>query len=205
MRPDHCPERGTHEPHEWIGPALRVHCPGGMHVVAGTGSRSLRVADRAVQVEAMGRCTDALEERRAEHGDRLVVMSGGAEGFDELIARCAMRLGIRLWLALPNRGYLAYYWGRASLLQRDRAAEAVELVDQAWKVTHVMEQIHGTNALKVDGLHANFWRNLYLVEQADDFLVWDPSSKGTAHCLSEIRRHGTPYAILSAQPDHLPL
>jgi hypothetical protein len=174
-------------------------------VVAGTGSRSLRVADRAVQVEAMERCTAALEDREAVHGDRLVVMSGMAEGFDELIAVVALRLGIRLWVAIPNRGYLAYYWGRESQLGRDRTAEAQAIVGRAVRVTHVMEDVHNTTALKIGGMHANFWRNLFMVEQASEFLVWDPTSKGTAHCLREIQKAGKPYKILSPEPATLPI
>lgn len=171
-------------------------------VVAGSGSRSLRVADRTVQVDAMDRCTAALEVCLAEHGERLVVMSGGAEGFDELIARVALRLNIRLWLALPNRRYLQHYWGRESLLGRDRLAEAQAIVDQAQRVTYVMEQIHDTKALKLNGLHANFWRNLFMVENANDFLVWNPTSKGTAHCVKAIKDAGKwrDGMVLSAEP-----
>lgn len=160
------------------------------YVLAGTGSRSLRVADRAVQVDAMERVTAALESRQAEHGNRLVVMSGLAEGFDELLAVVALRLGIRLWAAVPNRGYLAHYWGRESQLKRDRLPEAQAILDQAWKVAYVMEDIHGTTALKLDGLHANFWRNQFMVDQAEDFLVWIPTSTGTAHCVKAIKAAG---------------
>lgn len=175
------------------------------HVVAGTGSRSLRVAERGIQVEAMRLCTGAVDTLREEHGDRLVVMSGAAEGWDELLARVALRLGVRLWLALPNRGYLGHYWGRASLLERDRTTEAQDLVAQAWRTTHVMEDVHGTTELKLNGKHANFWRNDFMVDTADRFLVWDPSSKGTAHCLAQIKRAALPYEVLSPQPTCLPI
>lgn len=159
-------------------------------VLAGTGSRSLRTADRSVQVAAMDLVTERVAALVLEHDERLVVMSGGAEGFDELLARVALRLGVRLWLALPNRGYIAHYWGRASLLERDRTEEFAQIAAAAWKTTHVMEQIHGTSALKVDGLHANFWRNEFMVERADDFVVWNPESTGTAHCVKAIKRVG---------------
>src|SRR4051812_45655295 len=105
-------------------------------VVAGTGSRSLRTDDRAVQVAAMKVTTERIEQLASEHGEQLVVMSGGAEGFDELLARVALRLGIRLWLALPNKGYSKHYWGRASLLERDRTAEFAEIAARAWKTTY---------------------------------------------------------------------
>lgn len=202
MRPDQCPVRETHDPHEWIGPALRTQCPGGMWVLAGTGSRSLRTAPREVQVDAMERCTEAVARRVLEHGDRLVVMSGAAEGFDELLARVAIRLRVRLHLALPNRGYAAYYWGRASLLERDRSAEFTQIARYAEQITYVMEDVHGTRELKKDGLHANFWRNLFMVQTADDFLVWNLTSKGTAHCVEAIKKAGKWHddMILSPQP-----
>ncbi|MEU4558550.1 hypothetical protein AB0F72_09170 [Actinoplanes sp. NPDC023936] len=159
-------------------------------VLAGTGSRSLRVAPRDVQVEAMDLCMERVAQRVLEHGSRLVVISGLAEGFDECLARAALRLGVRLWCAIPSRSYLGHYWGRTSLLRRDRLAKAEEIVGQAWKVTYVAEQILGTAALKVDGLHINFHRNLFMTEQADDFVVWDPTSRGTAHCVKAIRQAG---------------
>ncbi|HEY6115945.1 MAG TPA: hypothetical protein VI172_08305 [Candidatus Dormibacteraeota bacterium] len=150
-------------------------------------------------------CTQAVAARVLEHDTRLVVMSGGAEGWDELLARVAMRLGVRLHLALPNKGYIGHYWGRASLLGRDRTAEFAGIQAYAEKTTYVMEQVHGTKQLKLDGLHANFWRNHWMIDQADEFLVWDPSSKGTAHCLAEIKKAVTAFEVLSPEPATLPL
>lgn len=159
-------------------------------VVAGTGSRSLRTADRDVQIDAMSRCEARIGLLLDSHGSRMVVMTGMAEGWDELVARVALRLGVRLWAAIPNRGYLDYYWRRASLLERDRSAEAAEILAQAERVTYVAEEVYGRSELKWDGLHANFWRNRFMVEQADEFVVWNPTSTGTAHCVEEIRKAG---------------
>lgn len=36
-----------------------------------------------------------------------------------------------------------------------------------------------------------------MVATAHEFLVWDPTSSGTAHCLTAIKRAGKPYEILS--------
>lgn len=174
------------------------------YVVAGTGSRSLQVVDRATRRLAWDLTLDRLRQARKAHPD-LIVMSGGAEGYDSCLAHAALHLDLALWLALPNRGYLAYYWGRASLTNADRMADAQALVDRAQRVTHVMEEIHGTTELKLDGKHANFWRNDFMVEAANEFLVWDPSSKGTAHCLAQIRKAGLPYEVLSPEPAKLPI
>lgn len=168
-------------------------------VLAGTGSRSLRTAPLAVQREVFSLCEERIAAAMIEHGSRLIVMSGGAEGFDECLARAAMSRQARLWLALPNKGYVEYYWGRKSLLRRDRTAEFAEIAAYAEKITHVMEQIHGTSALKLDGLHANFWRNDFMVnggglgfDGADDFAVLGPvePGSGTAHCVDAIRKAG---------------
>jgi hypothetical protein len=167
------------------------------YVVAGTGSRSLQVADAATRRLAWDLTLDWLRSTLQDHPD-LIVMSGGAEGYDSCLAHAALHLDLPLWLALPNKGYLAYYWGRASLTGVDRMADAQALMDQAAKVTYVMEEIHGTRELKLNGKHANFWRNDFMVDNATEFLVWDPSSKGTAHCLAQIKRAGLPYEVLTS-------
>lgn len=182
----------------------KVHVPmtARPYVVAGTGSRSLLTAPAETRMAARDVLTVELEAQRREHGD-LVVMSGGAEGFDELVAVVALDLGLPLWLALPNRGYSAHYWGRNSATGRDRLPEFVRTAEQAWKVTYVMEEIHNVRGLYLDGVHSNFVRNDWMVTGkddwpgADEFLVWNPTSKGTAHCLAGIKRAGKPYAILS--------
>ena len=170
------------------------------YVVAGTGSRSLEIADPALPDLAAREIHRALRLLHFQHRDRLVVMSGCAEGFDYLLAWMALRLKMRLWCAVPNRGYGAHYWGRSSLTGRNRLAEFEGILARAWRVTHVMEDIHQARGLYLDGVHANFVRNTWMVGQADEFLVWDPTSKGTAHCLGKIRGAGLPYRVLSEQP-----
>jgi hypothetical protein len=170
------------------------------YVVAGTGPRRLQVADRATCARAVTAVTEAVDGLHRRHGGRLVVMSGMAEGFDSLLAWAALRAGVRLWCAVPNRGYGAYYWGRASLTGRDRLAEFTRCLNVAWRRTFVMEDIHGTTSLHLGGVHANFVRNDWMIERADEFLVWDPTSRGTAHCLAGVRKAGLPYRILSESP-----
>lgn len=122
----------------------------GDFVLAGTGPRRLRVAARETQVQAFGWCLDRVVQRLDRYGPRLIVMSGGAEGLDECLARAAMRVHARLWLALPN------------------------------------------------GIHANKWRNLWMVDGgrgfpgADDFAVLGPvkPGSGTAHCVEAIKAVG---------------
>ncbi len=167
-------------------------------VLAGTGSRSLVTAPKETRLRVMDLCLERIAARVLEHGSRLVVMSGGAEGFDECLARATMRMQVRLWLALPNRGYARHYWGRASQLGRDRTAEFAQIQAYAERTTFVMEQIHGTSALTLDGPNGNYWRNLWMVNGgrgfpgADDFAVLSPvrPKSGTAHCVEAIRAAG---------------
>jgi hypothetical protein len=118
---------------------------------------------------------------------------------------------------LPTRSYVQHYWGRKSLLGRDRTAEFAEIAAYAEKTTYVMEQIHGISALKLDGIHANAWRNLWMVDGgrsfpgADDFAVLGPvkPSSGTAHCVQAIKQAGKwrdeMVISVGAQPAQLPL
>jgi hypothetical protein len=158
-----------------------------------------------VKQAAADRTMEALCGLIESHGDRLVVMSGMAEGFDSCMAWTAIRAGIRLWCAVPTRSYGGYYWGRASLTGQDRLAEFWSILRQAWKVTYVMEEIHGVDSLYLNGEHANNVRNRFMVEQADEFVAWDvrPGS-GTAHCVEQARLAGVPCLDLSAA-EALPL
>lgn len=182
------------------------------YIVAGTGPRRLQVADRETCARAVEAVTEAVDGLKQRHGGRLVVMSGMAEGFDHLLAWVALRAGVRLWCAVPNQGYGRHYWGRASLTRTNRTAEFTRYLNAAWRRTFVMEDIHGTSALHLNGLHANFVRNDWMVDGdpvhfagADEWLVWDPISRGTAHCLAGIQKAGKPYRILSDQQQTLPV
>lgn len=177
----------------WIGSSMADR------IVAGTGSRSLQDADNATKRAAMGLVTRCLHARLSEHPG-LIVMSGMAEGFDKALALTAIDLGIRLWAAVPNSGYAAYYWGRNSLTGTDQSRLFADIVRRAWRVTYVMEDIYEASGLYLDGQHSNFVRNDFMVDTADEFLVWDPSSKGTADCLVSIRRARKPYEVLSPEP-----
>ena len=175
------------------------------YIVAGTGPRRLQVADRETCARAVEAVTEAVAGLKQRHGGALVVMSGMAEGFDSLLAWAALRAGVRLWCAVPNRGYGAYYWGRYSLTGTDRTAEFTRYLHAAWRRTFVTEDVYGGDVRNLNGVHSNLARNVWMVEQADEFLVWDPISRGTARCLAGIQKAGKPYRILSDQQQTLPV
>lgn len=187
------------------------------HVLAGTGSRRIKTASRAVRQTAWQLLLGRLARARALHGRRLVVMSGFAEGWDEAVAKAGLEVGARLWAAVPTRSYGRYYWSAGqSLTGRDRTAEFNTLLERAWRVTYVMEDVHQTRALTLDGKHANAWRNDFMVTGdgadfpgADDFVVLGPvkARSGTAHCVQAIKAAGKwrDDMVLSPQHDTLPI
>jgi hypothetical protein len=174
-------------------------------IVAGTGSRGLKLASQEIKDRAVAATTASLEALKLIHGDKLRVMSGMAEGFDELIAMVAIKLEIKLIAAVPNKGYGAYYWANHSLTGTNRMGHFNGIIARADKVINVMEDVHGIQrGLYLNGRHSNFLRNDYMVAQANHFLVWDPSSSGTADCFSSIREAGKTFEILSGDNDSCP-
>jgi hypothetical protein len=163
-------------------------------IIAGTGSRSLHNASAKLRADIVFEISLRLMSKNPEF-----VISGMAEGFDELLARQALNMRIPLWCAIPNHGYGAHYWGERSLSGQNRLKEFLAIVERAEKVTYVMEDIHHSKALSYKGRHSNFWRNDFMVEQADQFLVYDPSSRGTKQCLGSIIAANKPYTIIPGE------
>lgn len=161
---------------------------GMLYIVAGTGSRSLQIEGPTHKNYIFEEVKFKLSELQIRHGSDLTVMSGMAEGFDKALAVAAMKMGIRLWAAVPNTGYGSYYWGSKSLTGSNRLWEFDMILEYAEIVTYVCGQ-----DLYRDGVHANFVRNTFMVSLAAQFLVYNPSSRGTAHCVREIRHAEVPY------------
>src|SRR5690606_5647792 len=130
------------------------------------------------------------------HGDALVVMSGMAEGFDKCLAIAALNMGIRLWCAIPNKGYSDYYWKRHSLTGEDQSGTFFDIIRKAWRITYVMEEVHNVSAITLNGKHSNFWRNDFMVEKADEFLVYDIPTPGTQQCFKTIKASGKPFTVI---------
>jgi hypothetical protein len=117
-------------------------------------------------------------------------MSGMAEGWDEYLARLALELEIPFIAVVPTESYGDYYWGQKSVTGTDRRREFKDLLEQAEQVTWVCPSLY------VAGVHANFVRNQYMVDQADQFLVWNPQSRGTADCVRRIARAHKPSTVV---------
>jgi len=159
-------------------------------VVAATGSRRTNVAPSLLEDLDLflGRLAGAYD---------LMVLSGMAEGWDELVARRCIALGIHFTAVLPHPGYGDYYWSaERSLSGRDRRAELKELLGAADEVKFVCSGVYGY----IDGqrAHSNFVRNHWMVERADELVAHrEPGlSRGTDDCLRRAQDAGKPWTEL---------
>lgn len=153
-------------------------------IVAGTGSRSL-----ITNISLLRKIQGNLTKKMLEEGIDCVI-SGMAEGFDECIAKAAVDAGVPLIAAVPNKGYGQYYWGANSLLKKNRLLEFKQLLDQADRVVYVCDSIYE------NGRHANFIRNEWMADHADRVWVYNPTSRGTAHCYQYCQSNNIPTEVI---------
>lgn len=183
----------------------------GLFLIGGTGSRSLRTAPVTEQKAVWAWLLNTLTALKAVHGDGLRVVSGLAEGFDEALAKAALELGIPVIAMLPNAGYGRYYWGRNSLLGRDRMDEFEELLSRCNQVVY-SDRLFGIKGrglyydprtrqasfTKGPGLvHSNLVRNQLIVNWSDLLLVYRPESSGTADCVTRAKKAGLGMKVFS--------
>ena len=154
--------------------------------IMGTGSRSMVThKDRATIYSGLEKKILQLADK---HGD-IVLISGVAEGWDEAIAKVGMRNGIPYICCVPNKGYGDYYWRRNSLLGVNRINTFNELCEKAHEVVYVCDSLY------VNGVHSNFVRNEHMVNMCDGALVYEPTSRGTAHAVKLLKEAGKPYKV----------
>ena len=158
------------------------------YYVMGTGSRSLVKANDATRKEVMDTTRRYLIQLREEHSD-LVLISGMAEGWDELIAVLAIELSIPFLAYVPHPTYGEYYWGKTSYLGRDRLSRFRELLGKAAEI-HI-----SSDSLYVGGTHANFIRNADMVNKSDFALVYDKNSRGTRDAVMKLTQAKVPYDV----------
>lgn len=146
------------------------------YFVAGTGPRPLKIADQQTKDEVARWIYDRLTQLPVEQ-----VLSGMAEGFDEVLAKVSLHLDLPTVAVIPSSSYGEYYWGENSLTGRDRLQGYNELVEQCDYIVMVRDH-HMFGA-------ANRDRNEWLVKNAHLFLTLDwQNSRGTQHCLRLARQ-----------------
>lgn len=156
------------------------------YVIAATGSRSTKATP-----ELVSKLTWFLNKRATEHD--LTVISGMAEGWDELVARRCLALDIPFIAAVPHPGYGAYYWSAdRSLSGTDRVPEFLELLARASEVHYICGGVRDQS-----GLHSNFARNQWMVDRAHELVAHkEGASRGTTDCLSRASKAEKPWTEL---------
>ena len=154
--------------------------------VMGTGSRSMVTNPHRHNIYA--NLEQKVLQLREQYPD-LVLISGMAEGWDEAIAKVGMRNEIPYEVALPTNTYGQYYWAQHSVLHRNRIAVFNELVEHACTVTIISKSLY------LNGLHANFVRNQYMVDRCNKALVFNPTSSGTRDAVARLVSAHKPYLV----------
>ena len=190
-------------------------------LIAGTGPRSLAVADQITREAVVEALTYEVRRLKKRYADQLVVVSGGAEGFDEAWFKVAEREGVATLMCAPSQNASFYAWGpRGSQSGRDRTAQLRKMLDSATHQLWVDEQIYveretgvwslaGDDGPFVDWArgtshwkrqagteHINMVRNRYMTVIADGFEVFASDSPGTNHCLRTIKQAKVPYRFV---------
>ncbi len=162
----------------------------------GTGARALRTDPQAQKIYSeLREFLRDVKKWCEDKGFTLHIISGMAEGWDEALAKAAIAESIPFTAAIPNHGYAEHYWGKASLLGRNRISEFNAILEKAAEVVYVCDWVYHP----VTGEHANFVRNRWMVNKATHALVYDPSSSGTRHGVAELKKAQVPFDVFPFQ------
>jgi len=168
------------------------------YYIAGTGSREL-ILDVDKRREVRDYLADLLTKAKEKHGDKLIVISGMAEGFDEALARAAIMADVSFIAAIPSPDYIEYYWGKTSMLRRNRMSEAQEILSKAQEIVYVCPSSpskRGNGVKYPQNGGANIDRNEWMVDHANIVWVYNPTTPGTARCYAYLKKVGKPAFII---------
>lgn len=165
------------------------------YYLMGTGSRTMVNHPNALDIYN-GLKSFVLDMR--ERHSNLVLISGMAEGWDEAIAKIGWRENIPYVVAIPHPTYGEYYWRDHSQTKRNRFAMYQTLLASAQEVIIV------SHTLYVDGVHANFIRNTWMVEHCNEAAVWMPHSSGTRDAVAKLNARKIPMTNFDGQGKYQP-
>ncbi len=146
-------------------------------IIAGTGSRSLVLEPHKMNKVKLLLCR-WMEIGKDRYPDDFLVISGLAEGFDEILAIAAIESKVPFDAYVPTASYGNYYWGQNSLTGKSRKNQFDTILKHAREIVTVCDRLY------IDGKHANFVRNEAMVDAADRVWAWNPSSSGTRQCVA---------------------
>lgn len=178
-----------------------------MRRIMGTGSRQVVVAQDRAKIY---KDTEDFILRVLDTDPDTKLITGMAEGWDEVIAKIGFRNNIPYWAMIPTKDYGKYYWGRKSLTGHDRTDTFNALVEGATRVTYMSDIygdplfwgeghpgiIPGPNYRVGDGwVHANMLRNTHMVHYCTDAVVYAARTPGTRDAVAKLNAAGKPYLI----------
>lgn len=161
-----------------------------LHIVSFTGHRHLTQAQHDTAHAAV---LTFLFQRQQEYADQLRVVSGMADGVDQLVAQICCTLNIPWCAAIPHPAYPEVYG--LSGVKWDW------LLDHAKTIVYVYEEQAWTPKM-------NFGRNVKMVEWATEVVAvtyWSPDDisptrrprGGTAHAIQTAQKAGRPLRFLT--------
>ena len=169
--------------------------PKSKFTIAGTGTRQLINEPQQYRHKVLNYLVELLEEAKKKHGaENIQVISGMAEGFDEALARAAIIAEVPFIAALPNAGYINYYWSAPDVKKKTKGSRSgssrlesgLDLLTKAVQVVNVCKGIYGE-----DGRHANYIRNEWMADRASVVWVYNPNNDGgTQHCVDYCNKTG---------------
>lgn len=153
-------------------------------IISGTGPRNL-----IIKPERWREVSDRLENLLIDLKPELVV-SGGAEGFDELLAWAAWSKGIPYILYIPYPGFAETYWKRRSVTGFDRSEDFKEMLNLAQGVRYLY------TGPKQGGVYTTHLRNNDLIDASDLMIVCDSDTPGTTNTFNKIKEQGGSYVVV---------
>lgn len=161
--------------------------------ISGTGSRSFALLPQEEEARILDDLVNEMRNIKAVYKD-IIVVSGGAEGWDYELTIAAQLLDIPYELILPNRSYLTYYWEKHSVLGIDNSVNAKRMYKNAYNVKYTSDKYNkNTELFYVNHVPINLVRNIQMVEESDVFCVYGPTSRGTSQCLRVIKKLNKPW------------
>ncbi len=175
----------------------------GKFVIAGTGSLQL-INESAEYIDKIKSYLIALlGDAKTMHGaNKVAVISGMAEGFDEFIALAAVEADVPFIAAVPNKGYVQHYWSApkqgkprsGSRTGMNRMPQVTSLLNKAVEVVYVCASLV-SNMPKYGGRFgsANLERNEWMVDRASLVWAYNPNKDiGTQHCVGYCKQARIP-------------
>ena len=140
-------------------------------IYAGSGSRSLK-KDPEMFTQVFTRLIEIIRESKPS-----LLITGMAEGFDEVLALAAMATQTPLKAMIPYKGYGNHYWGKASSTGKSRLGEYRDILTYAQStggVEYICSDKKGP-----DGRWAMTHRNEAMANACDKAWVYNPVTSGT--------------------------